>query len=96
MQIFGILSGLFARFLGLQALLSVLAVFVIGFLVFLYRRKPATVVCYQTMGYSLSFFEEDAGTSDTELDQEEVIEDLQLRFSNRRSLLGDETSRNDR
>ena len=40
-QIFGILSGLFLlAFLGLQALLSVLAVFIIGFLVFLaYGRK---------------------------------------------------------
>ena len=95
-QILGILSGLFLlAFLGLQALLSVLAVFVIGFLVFLaYGRKTNRSGLLSNYGiFSFLFRGRRAGTSDTELDQEEVIEgvyssDSQIVVP----LLGDETS----
>ena len=95
-QIFGILSGLFLlAFLGLQALLSVLAVFVIGFLVFLaYGRKTNRSGLLSNYGiFSFLFRGRRAGTSDTELDQEEVVEgvyssDSQIVVP----LLGDETS----
>ena len=95
-QIFGILSGLFLlAFLGLQALLSVLAVFVIGFLVFLaYGRKTNRSGLLSNYGiFSFLFRGRRAGTSETELDQEEVIEgvyssDSQIVVP----LLGDETS----
>ena len=95
-QIFGILSGLFLlAFLGLQALLSVLAVFVIGFLVFLaYGRKTNRSGLLSNYGiFSFLFRGRRAGTSDTELDQEEVIEGI---YSSNSQivvpLLGDETS----
>ncbi|MBN10403.1 MAG: hypothetical protein CMC80_02605 [Flavobacteriaceae bacterium] len=95
-QIFGILSGLFLlAFLGLQALLSVLAVFIIGFLVFLaYGRKTNRSGLLSNYGiFSFLFRGRRAGTSETELDQEEVIEgvyssDSQIVVP----LLGDETS----
>ena len=95
-QIFGILSGLFLlAFLGLQALLSVLAVFVIGFLVFLaYGQKTNRSGLLSNYGiFSFLFRGRRAGTSDTELDQEEVIEGI---YSSNSQivvpLLGDETS----
>ena len=95
-QIFGILSGLFLlAFLGLQALLSVLAVFVIGFLVFLaYGRKTNRSGLLSNYGiFSFLFRGRRAGTSDTELDQEEIIEGI---YSSNSQivvpLLGDETS----
>ena len=95
-QIFGILSGLFLlAFLGLQALLSVLAVFIIGFLVFLaYGRKTNRSGLLSNYGiFSFLFRGRRAGTSDTELDQEEVIEGI---YSSNSQivvpLLGDETS----
>ena len=95
-QIFGILSGLFLlAFLGLQALLSLLAVFVIGFLVFLaYGRKTNRSGLLSNYGiFSFLFRGRRAGTSDTELDQEEVIEGI---YSSNSQivvpLLGDETS----
>ena len=95
-QIFGILSGLFLlAFLGIQALLSVLAVFVIGFLVFLaYGRKTNRSGLLSNYGiFSFLFRGRRAGSSETELDQEEVIEgvyssDSQIVVP----LLGDETS----
>jgi APA family basic amino acid/polyamine antiporter len=95
-QIFGVLSGLFLlAFLGLQALLSVLAVFVIGFLVFLaYGRKTNRSGLLSSYGvFSFLFRGRRAGTSETELVQEEVIEgvyssDSQIVVP----LLGDETS----
>ena len=95
-QIFGVLSGLFLlAFLGLQALLSVLAVFIIGFLVFLaYGRKTNRSGLLSNYGiFSFLFRGRRAGTSETELDQEEVIEgvyssDAQIVVP----LLGDETS----
>ena len=95
-QIFGILSGLFLlAFLGLQALLSVLAVFVIGFFVFLvYGRKTNRSGLLSNYGiFSFLFRGRRAGTSETELDQEEVVEgiysyDSQIVVP----LLGDETS----
>ena len=68
-QIFGILSGLFLlAFLGLQALLSVLAVFVIGFLVFLaYGRKTNRSGLLSNYGiFSFLFRGRRAGTSDTQ------------------------------
>lgn len=95
-QIFGILSGLFLlAFLGLQALLSVLAVFVIGFLVFLaYGRKTNRSGLLSNYGiFSFLFRGRRAGTSDTELDQEEVIEGIYSSDSQIVvPLLGDETS----
>ena len=95
-QIFGVLSGLFLlAFLGLQALLSVLAVFVIGFLVFLaYGRKTNRSGLLSNYGiFSFLFRGRRAGTSDTELDQEEVIEGVYTSDSQIVvPLLGDETS----
>ncbi|MFL2594452.1 MAG: amino acid permease [Flavobacteriaceae bacterium] len=95
-QIFGILSGLFLlAFLGLQALLSVLAVFVIGFLVFLaYGRKTNRSGLLSNYGiFSFLFRGRRAGTSETELDQEEVIEGIYSSDSQIVvPLLGDETS----
>ena len=95
-QIFGILSGLFLlAFLGLQALLSVLAVFVIGFLVFLaYGRKTNRSGLLSNYGIFFFLFRgRRAGTSDTELDQEEVIEGIYSSDSQIVvPLLGDETS----
>lgn len=95
-QIFGILSGLFLlAFLGLQALLSVLAVFVIGFLVFLaYGRKTNRSGLLSNYGiFSFLFRGKRGGSSDISLEQEEVIEgvyssDSQIVVP----LLGDETS----
>jgi hypothetical protein len=95
-QIFGILSGLFLlAFLGLQALLSVLAVFVIGFLVFMgYGRKTNRSGLLSNYGiFSFLFRGRRSGTSETELDHEEVVEgvyssDSQIVVP----LLGDETS----
>ena len=95
-QIFGILSGLFLlAFLGLQALLSVLAVFVIGFFVFLaYGRKTNRSGLLSNYGvFSFLFRGRRAGTSETELDQEEVIESIYSSDSQIVvPLLGDETS----
>ena len=95
-QIFGILSGLFLlAFLGLQALLSVLAVFVIGFLVFLaYGRKTNRSGLLSNYGiFSFLFRGRRAGTSETKLDQEEVIEGIYSSDSQIVvPLLGDETS----
>ena len=95
-QIFGILSGLFLlAFLGLQALLSVLAVFVIGFLVFLaYGRKTNRSGLLSNYGiFSFLFRGRRAGTSETELDQEEVVEGIYSSDSQIVvPLLGDETS----
>ena len=95
-QIFGVLSGLFLlAFLGLQALLSVLAVFVIGFLVFLaYGRKTNRSGLLSNYGiFSFLFRGRRAGTSETELDQEEVIEGIYSSDSQIVvPLLGDETS----
>ncbi len=95
-QIFGILSGLFLlAFLGLQALLSVLAVFVIGFFVFLaYGRKTNRSGLLSNYGvFSFLFRGRRAGTSETELDQEEVIESIYSSYSQIVvPLLGDETS----
>jgi amino acid transporter len=96
LQIFGILSGLFLlAFLGLQALLSVLAVFVIGFFVFLaYGRKTNRSGLLSNYGvFSFLFRGRRAGTSETELDQEEVIESIYSSDSQIVvPLLGDETS----
>jgi amino acid transporter len=95
-QIFGILSGLFLlAFLGLQALLSVLAVFVIGFFVFLaYGRKTNRSGLLSNYGvFSFLFRGRRAGTSETELNQEEVIESIYSSDSQIVvPLLGDETS----
>ena len=95
-QIFGILSGLFLlAFLGLQALLSVLAVFIIGFLVFLaYGRKTNRSGLLSNYGiFSFLFRGRRAGTSETKLDQEEVIEGIYSSDSQIVvPLLGDETS----
>ena len=95
-QIFGILSGLFLlAFLGLQALLSVLAVFVIGFFVFLaYGRKTNRSGLLSNYGvFSFLFRGRRAGSLDTELDQEEVIESIYSSDSQIVvPLLGDETS----
>ncbi len=95
-QIFGILSGLFMlAFLGLQALLSVLAVFILGFLVFLaYGRKTNRSGLLSNYGiFSFLFRGRRAGTSDSELDQEEVIEGIYSSDSQIVvPLLGDETS----
>ena len=95
-QIFGILSGLFLlAFLGLQALLSVLAVFVIGFFVFLaYGRKTNRSGLLSNYGvFSFLFRGRRAGASETELDQEEVIESIYSSDSQIVvPLLGDETS----
>ena len=95
-QIFGILSGLFLlAFLGLQALLSVLAVFVIGFFVFLaYGRKTNRSGLLSNYGvFSFLFRGRRAGSSDTDLDQEEVIESIYSSDSQIVvPLLGDETS----
>ena len=95
-QIFGILSGLFLlAFLGLQALLSVLAVFIIGFLVFLaYGRKTNRSGLLSNYGiFSFLFRGRRAGTSESELDQEEVIEGIYSSDSQIVvPLLGDETS----
>ena len=95
-QIFGILSGLFLlAFLGLQALLSVLAVFVIGFFVFLaYGRKTNRSGLLSNYGvFSFLFRGKRAGGSETEINKEEVVEgvyssDSQIVVP----LLGDETS----
>ena len=95
-QIFGILSGLFLlAFLGLQALLSVLAVFVIGFFVFLaYGRKTNRSGLLSNYGvFSFLFRGRRAGTSEAELDKEEVIESVYSSDSQIVvPLLGDETS----
>ena len=95
-QVFGVLSGLFLlTFLGLQALLSVLAVFVIGFLVFLvYGRKTNRSGLLSNYGvFSFLFRGKRAGSSDTELHQEEVIESIYSSDSQIVvPLLGDETS----
>ena len=95
-QIFGILSGLFLlAFLGLQALLSVLAVFLIGFFVFLaYGRKTNRSGLLSNYGvFSFLFRGRRAGSLDTELDQEEVIESIYSSDSQIVvPLLGDETS----
>ena len=95
-QIFGILSGLFLlAFLGLQALLSVLGVFVIGFLVFLvYGRKTNRSGLLSNYGvFSFLFRGRRAGASETELDKEEVIESVYSSDSQIVvPLLGDETS----
>jgi amino acid transporter len=95
-QIFGILSGLFLlAFLGLQALVSVLAVFIIGFLVFLaYGRKTNRSGLLSNYGiFSFLFRGRRAGTSETEPDQEEVIEGIYSSDSQIVvPLLGDETS----
>ncbi|MDG1685448.1 MAG: amino acid permease [Flavobacteriaceae bacterium] len=95
-QIFGILSGLFLlTFLGLQALLSVLAVFIIGFLVFLaYGRKTNRSGLLSNYGvFSFLFRGRRAGASETELDQDEVIEGIYSSDSQIVvPLLGDETS----
>ena len=95
-QIFGILSGLFLlAFLGLQALLSVLAVFVTGFFVFLaYGRKTNRSGLLSNYGvFSFLFRGRRAGSLDTELDQEEVIESIYSSDSQIVvPLLGDETS----
>ena len=95
-QIFGILSGLFLlAFLGLQALVSVLAVFIIGFLVFLaYGRKTNRSGLLSNYGiFSFLFRGRRAGASETEPDQEEVIEGIYSSDSQIVvPLLGDETS----
>ena len=95
-QIFGVLSGLFLlAFLGLQALLSVLAVFIVGFLVFLvYGRKTNRSGLLSNYGvFSFLFRGKRAGSSETELDQEEVIESIYSSDSQIVvPLLGDETS----
>ena len=95
-QIFGILSGLFLlAFLGLQALLSVLAVFIIGFLVFLaYGRKTNRSGLLSNYGiFSFLFRGRRAGKSEIELDKEEVTESLYSSDSQIVvPLLGDETS----
>ncbi len=95
-QIFGILSGLFLlAFLGSQALLSVLAVFIIGFFVFLaYGRKTNRSGLLSNYGiFSFLFRGRRAGTSETGLDQEEVIESIYSSDSQIVvPLLGDETS----
>jgi amino acid transporter len=95
-QIFGILSGLFLlAFLGLQALLSVLAVFIIGFLVFLaYGRKTNRSGLLSNYGvFSFLFRGRRAGASETELDQEEIVEGIYSSDSQIVvPLLGDETS----
>ena len=95
-QVFGILSGLFLlAFLGSQALLSVLAVFIIGFFVFLaYGRKTNRSGLLSNYGiFSFLFRGRRAGTSETGLDQEEVIESIYSSDSQIVvPLLGDETS----
>ena len=95
-QVFGILSGLFLlAFLGSQALLSVLAVFIIGFFVFLaYGRKTNRSGLLSNYGiFSFLFRGRRAGTSETGLDQEEVIESIYSSGSQIVvPLLGDETS----
>ena len=95
-QIFGILSGLFLlAFLGSQALLSVLAVFIIGFFVFLaYGRKTNRSGLLSNYGvFSFLFRGRRAGASETGLDQEEVIESIYSSDSQIVvPLLGDETS----
>ena len=95
-QVFGILSGLFLlAFLGSQALLSVLAVFIIGFFVFLaYGRKTNRSGLLSNYGiFSFLFRGKRAGTSETGLDQEEVIESIYSSDSQIVvPLLGDETS----
>ena len=95
-QVFGVLSGLFLlAFLGSQALLSVLAVFIIGFFVFLaYGRKTNRSGLLSNYGiFSFLFRGRRAGTSETGLDQEEVIESIYSSDSQIVvPLLGDETS----
>ena len=95
-QVFGILSGLFLlAFLGSQALFSVLAVFIIGFFVFLaYGRKTNRSGLLSNYGiFSFLFRGRRAGTSETGLDQEEVIESIYSSDSQIVvPLLGDETS----
>ena len=95
-QVFGILSGLFLlAFLGSQALLSVLAVFIIGFFVFLaYGRKTNRSGLLSNYGvFSFLFRGRRAGASETGLDQEEVIESIYSSDSQIVvPLLGDETS----
>ncbi len=95
-QVFGILSGLFLlAFLGSQALLSVLAVFIIGFFVFLaYGRKTNRSGLLSNYGiFSFFFRGRRAGSSETGLDQEEVIESIYSSDSQIVvPLLGDETS----
>ena len=95
-QVFGILSGLFLlAFLGSQALLSVLAVFIIGFFVFLaYGRKTnRSGLLSNYGGFSFLFRGRRAGASETGLDQEEVIESIYSSDSQIVvPLLGDETS----
>ena len=95
-QVFGILSGLFLlAFLGSQALLSVLAVFIIGFFVFLaYGRKTNRSGLLSNYGiFSFLFRGRHAGTSETGLDQEKVIESIYSSDSQIVvPLLGDETS----
>lgn len=95
-QVFGILSGLFLlAFLGSQALLSVLAVFIIGFFVFLaYGRKTNRSGLLSNYGiFSFLFRGRRAGTSETGIDQEEVIESIYSSDSQIVvPLLGDETS----
>ena len=95
-QVFGILSGLFLlAFLGSQALLSVLAVIIIGFFVFLaYGRKTNRSGLLSNYGiFSFLFRGRRAGTSETGLDQEEVIESIYSSDSQIVvPLLGDETS----
>ena len=95
-QIFGILSGLFLLvFLGVEALLSVLAVFVIGFFVFLaYGRKTNRSGLLSNYGiFSFLFRGRRGGSSSAELDQEEVVEGIYSSDSQIVvPLLGDETS----
>ena len=95
-QVFGILSGLFLlAFLGSQALLSVLAVIIIGFFVFLaYGRKTNRSGLLSNYGiFSFLFRGRRAGTSETGIDQEEVIESIYSSDSQIVvPLLGDETS----
>ncbi len=95
-QIFGILSGLFLlAFLGLEALLSVLAVFIVGFFVFLaYGRKTNRSGLLSNYGvFSFLFRGKRAGDSEAEINKEEVIESVYSSGSQIVvPLLGDETS----
>lgn len=95
-QIFGVLSGLFLLFfLGVPALLSVLGVFVLGFVIFLmYGRKTARSGLLSNYGvFSFLFRGRRAKSADTNVTTEVVLEELDNTDSHIVvPLLGDETS----
>ncbi|MGB0186792.1 MAG: amino acid permease [Flavobacteriaceae bacterium] len=95
-QIFGVLSGLFLLFfLGVPALLSVLGVFVLGFVIFLmYGRKTARSGLLSNYGvFSFLFRGRRAKSAETNVTTEVVLEELDNTDSHIVvPLLGDETS----